>query len=84
MSACSKCVYAVWHRTRNGRLHPSGKGDCTYDWVCPPLPKVMYLLPHEIKPHKVSINRHYMQDRIKCPCFHLRISYRKAVKRLFA
>lgn len=27
---CDGCKYAEWQLTKNGRLHPSGDGKCTY------------------------------------------------------
>jgi len=29
-STCVGCIYAEWDRTSNGKLHPSGDGNCLY------------------------------------------------------
>ena len=28
---CTKCTFAEWKRTPNGRLHPSGDGRCAWE-----------------------------------------------------
>ena len=38
-SVCVGCVYAEWRKTSNGRLHPDGSGNCTYQLPDSPLPK---------------------------------------------
>jgi len=38
MKNCTKCKYADWRVTAAGKLHPSGDGECTYQWSMPPLP----------------------------------------------
>ena len=30
MSNCDYCVYAVWEKTTNGRLHPNKSGRCVF------------------------------------------------------
>ena len=41
MKSCNVCKYADWKRSDAGRLHPSGVGECTYEWKLPPLPQSM-------------------------------------------
>lgn len=64
---CKDCKFADWDRTKAGRMHPSGLGRCTYTWVAPPLPKVMYFTT---KPHPVGglLDREDMTDPKPCPC----------------
>lgn len=38
MVGCLTCALAKWDRTSNGRLHPSGKGRCTFVPEPGPLP----------------------------------------------
>lgn len=42
MKSCRTCKYAAWKRTINGRLHPSGVGNCSFPWKMPPIPASMY------------------------------------------
>ena len=42
MKNCMHCKHAEWHKTVAGKLHPSGKGKCTYPWKSPILPASMY------------------------------------------
>jgi len=42
MKICDECKYAVWERTKNGRLHPNKRGACVYPWKMPPLPNAYY------------------------------------------
>ena len=42
MKSCDGCKYADWKRTDAGRLHPSGDGECTYEFKLPPLPQSMH------------------------------------------
>lgn len=44
MKTCNDCAYAKWERSKNGNLHPSGDGKCTYPYKVPPLPASMYWL----------------------------------------
>ena len=44
MKSCLHCKYADWRRTEAGKLHPSGDGHCTYEWLMPPLPQSMHWL----------------------------------------
>ena len=39
---CEKCLHAWWHRTKNGRLHPDGRGECTWTLTKVMLPVTMY------------------------------------------
>jgi hypothetical protein len=59
MKTCKGCGYAKWAMTADGRLHPSGVGQCTYVWKLPALPASMFWLTgREPAPLKVSIDRH--------------------------
>jgi hypothetical protein len=42
MKSCVGCVFANWDKTKTGRLHPSGKGACEFEYKMPPLPQSMY------------------------------------------
>lgn len=42
MKNCTGCKYAEWKRTKSGKLHPSGDGECTFPWTMPPLPAAKY------------------------------------------
>jgi hypothetical protein len=42
MKTCNGCKYAEWLKTANGRLHPSGQGDCKYPYKVPALPSAFY------------------------------------------
>ena len=44
MKNCLHCSYADWTRTEAGKLHPSGEGQCKYQFKVPPLPASMYWL----------------------------------------
>jgi hypothetical protein len=46
MKTCLGCKHANWKRTKAGRLHPSGKGDCMYQVKMPVLPACMYWLTY--------------------------------------
>jgi hypothetical protein len=41
MKSCLGCRFADWQRTRTGRLHPSGDGQCTFVVKVPALPLSM-------------------------------------------
>lgn len=58
MTNCTKCIYAQWKRTKNGRLHPSGDGRCGYKYAVPPLPVAMYWILGVPNPSGGHINRH--------------------------
>ncbi len=47
MKTCLGCKWAKWDKTKNGRLHPSGDGQCTYQVKIPKLPKSMRWLYDE-------------------------------------
>jgi len=57
MKTCVGCQYAVWKRTKAGRLHPSGDGRCAYEYKIPALPASMYFI-HKPTPCGGLINRH--------------------------
>lgn len=42
MKSCLGCQYADWKRSKNGTLHPSGDGQCTYEVRIPQLPNAKY------------------------------------------
>ena len=42
MKTCLGCQYADWKRSKNGALHPSGDGQCTYEVIIPRLPNAKY------------------------------------------
>ena len=44
MKTCIGCKYADWNKTKSGRLHPSGEGQCRHDYQLPPLPNSRYWL----------------------------------------
>ena len=57
MKTCNGCKYAEWHKTKGGRLHPSGDGRCTFPWKMPPLPACKYFIGGVMAPVGGSINR---------------------------
>ena len=42
MKNCKGCKYAEWEKSKNGSLHPSGKGVCKYKVTIPKLPASMW------------------------------------------
>ncbi len=44
MKSCDNCKYADWKRTRNGRLHPSKEGRCTFKYKIRPMPNAMWIV----------------------------------------
>lgn len=58
MKNCTNCKYAHWHKTAKERLHPSGEGECTYEYSIPALPSCRYWLGGIPKPVGGYINRH--------------------------
>ena len=44
MRNCKGCKYAVWHKTKTGRISPTGYGKCSYEYKVPPLPASMHWL----------------------------------------
>ena len=42
MKNCTGCKFAKWNKTDAGRLHPSGNGQCVYEYKIPALPASMY------------------------------------------
>jgi len=57
---CTECKHAAWKRNAAGNLHPSGDGQCGYQYKLPPIPASMkwrrYMEP--IAPYGGAINRH--------------------------
>lgn len=44
MKNCLGCKYAEWKKTKSGRMHPSGDGQCRYNYKIPQLPNAFYFL----------------------------------------
>ena len=42
MKNCTDCKYALWKRTKAGKLHSGGDGKCDYEYRVPKLPASMY------------------------------------------
>ena len=63
--SCLGCKYAVWYKTKTGRLSPSGDGRCNYEYILPKLPSSMYWMNGEPEPLGGYINR---LVNIKKPC----------------
>jgi len=57
MKNCTKCKYANWERTKNGSLHPNGKGKCEYKYKIPKLPASMHWCLSRLKIAGGYINR---------------------------
>ena len=57
MKNCTGCKYAIWEKTKTGRLHPSGDGRCKYPYKLPKLPASMYWLYCLDRPEGGYINR---------------------------
>lgn len=57
MKNCTDCKYADWDTAKNGRLHPSGDGQCKYPLRIPDLPQSMYWVGSAPKPCGGHINR---------------------------
>ncbi len=69
MKTCNGCKYAEWRRNKAGKLHPSGEGQCKYEWEAPELPAAFYfsffVTP---KPNGGFINRHEENNK-NCPYY---------------
>lgn len=65
---CDTCMHAIWRRTSNGRLHPSGGGRCGVPWLPAPLPKAFYWVGAEPRPAGGYIDR-YRNNIKECPCW---------------
>ncbi len=63
---CEGCKFADWERTTTGRLHPSGDGQCRYNYKLPQLPGSMFW-PHDREPEPLGgrINR---REKLWHPC----------------
>ena len=57
MKTCMGCKYAMWDRTKTGRLSPSGEGRCQFGYVLPKLPQSMYWSSGEPHPWGGQIER---------------------------
>ncbi|MDY6857327.1 MAG: hypothetical protein SWO11_22015 [Thermodesulfobacteriota bacterium] len=58
MKKCNDCKFAEWNRTKTGRLHPSGDGQCKYPYKVPQLPGAFYWIGRfGPKPYGGFINR---------------------------
>lgn len=69
MTDCKLCKHAQWHKTSNGRLHPSGDGECTYEVKIPVIPAAKWWSCHT-KPSTTfgAISRR-LPLKVVCPCF---------------
>lgn len=65
MKNCTGCKYADWQRTKSGRLHPYGDGECTFEIKRPVVPiskSLIFYVGGGI------INRH-KELKDHCPCY---------------
>lgn len=61
MKTCVGCKHAAWRRTKADKLHPSGEGQCKYEWKMPKLPASMFWVSFDGKaprPILAHIDRH--------------------------
>jgi hypothetical protein len=65
MRTCIGCQHADWRKTANGRLHPSGDGQCRYEYKVPALPQSMYWIGRAPEPSGRHISR---KDELKDHC----------------
>lgn len=68
MKTCIGCKYASWRRTANGRLHPSGDGECTYEVKMPVLPVSRCFIGGPPEPHGGFIDRK-REHKDHCECY---------------
>lgn len=68
MKSCIGCKYAEWKRTKAGRLHPDGDGECTYEVKIPKLPNAKHWAPYEPSTTHGFISRK-KEFSTNCPCF---------------
>jgi len=66
MNTCLNCRFAEWERTKTGRLHPSGEGECMYRPPQPVLPEPVYCL---VKPLYRSACLSRRNPETDCPCW---------------
>jgi len=66
MKNCTGCKYAKWERTKTGRLHPSGDGECVYPYKVPSLPAAMFWI-NTPRPMGGFINR---REDLKSNCLY--------------
>ena len=74
---CTTCQHADWQRTKTGRLHPSGTGECLWDdWKEWKLPKAFWYISSKqnVRPGGGYINRRnpftdcpFYQPILDCP-----------------
>ena len=73
MPDCTTCAYAEWKRTKDGRLHPSGAGRCTWDeWKKWALPKAFYYVTYGSMKVAPEPSGGYISRRnpcSDCPCY---------------
>ena len=67
MKSCVGCKYAKWEMTKAGKLHPSGRGKCTFEVKIPQLPACRSWLSSPLLLGG-SINRRE-QLRLDCPYY---------------
>jgi len=65
MKKCLDCKHAAWKKTAAGRLHPSGDGQCRFEYKIPPLPACRYFIGAWPKPCGGFINR---KEELKDHC----------------
>jgi hypothetical protein len=46
MKICNGCKFAEWKKTKGGKLHPSGDGNCKFKIVLPKLPACKNWIGH--------------------------------------
>lgn len=68
MKNCKGCKYAKWAKTKAGRLHPSGDGECTFVVKIPVLPASRYYISGGGAPSGGYIDRN-MELKVDCPCY---------------
>lgn len=42
--SCLNCALAEWYKTKSGRLHPSGDGECQWRFEQRKIPKAFYYI----------------------------------------
>lgn len=67
VNLCINCKFAEWERTKDGKLHPSGAGRCTWQMPEIQLPASMYFFGSSPKPMGGYIER--KEQRASCPQF---------------
>lgn len=68
MKNCTDCKWAKWQRTKAGKLHPSGQGECTKNFIPPVLPAAFFWSSFINAPCGGLINRRQDHDD-HCPYY---------------